>query len=122
MSQVNNPDRDSIRAAVFGIKQRTKIVVVAGVKVELRQPCVADILVNSDEGTERRQTIVRMLVDYCFVPGTDIKVFEREDAEAILAIPFGKDWQELNSAINELSDLGSAVAGAKGNSEATPAA
>lgn len=113
--------RDEIRSRILGIKARTKVLEVAGVEIELRQPKVEDI-VAQDGDVSRNKIVVKMLVDYCFVPGTDERVFEAEDAEAILAIPFGKDWQALNNAINELSDLGAVMAAEKGNSEATPAA
>ena len=118
---MSQPTRDEIRAALFGIKQRSKIVAVAGTSIEVRQPRVADIL-NADTTDDRKATITRMMCDYCFVPGTEIKVFDIEDADGLMGIPFGKDWQALNGAINELSDLGEALALEKGNSEATPGA
>lgn len=117
-----NSNRDNIRAAIFGLQQRKKIVDVAGVKIEIRQPAVSDIMMAGADGMENTPAIIRMICDYCFVPGTEEKVFCPEDVDALKALPFGRDWQAINDAINELSDLQTAVTTERGNSSATPAA
>lgn len=115
--------RDDIRAAFFGIKTRSLTVNVAGVDIEVRQPSVKDVMSGATkQGTDNSNIIVKVLIDQCFIPGTDEKVFEETDMDALMATPFGKDWQLLNDAINKLSDLSTVMAEQKGNSDATPAA
>lgn len=110
--------RDEIRAAILNIKAQSKIITVAGVEVEMRQPTVEDII--SGDSTDRKTTVVKMMVDYTYVPGTSEKVFSQEDTEVILALPFGADWNALNNAVNELTNLGGIYTTEVGNSAATP--
>ncbi len=46
-----------------------------------------------------------MLVRYCYVPGTDERVFDPADVDAILAFPFGPDFVKIQEAITELTGL-----------------
>lgn len=95
--------RDSIRAAVFGQKPKSELVTFAGTQLEIRQPPIGAIINGSPD--DRQAMITKMLMDYCFVPGTDDKVFEAADRESILAMPFNQDWTALQEAIVRLTNL-----------------
>ena len=97
--------RDKIRAAAFNQKCRSKTVEYAGVEIEIRQPPVGAVL--GREGSEDRKALMsHMLINYCYVPGTDEKVFDGADVDSLMAVPFNKEWIAINEAINALTDLG----------------
>lgn len=97
--------RDDIRAAIFNQKTHHKEVQFAGIKMELRQPSVGAII--GREKTDSKAFMTQMLIDYCYVPGTNDRVFEETDQDSLMAVPFNADWVNLQKAIDELSDLGS---------------
>ena len=104
---VEAPTRDSIRAKIFAAENKrfkTKEITIFGADVEIRQPSLGMILkVKEDE--DREKAIVRLLIDFCFVPGTDERVFNSEDGDVLLAMPFGNDLIEVNNAIEELTNI-----------------
>lgn len=108
-------DRNAIRAAIFNQSVRSKIVQFAGVDVEIRQPAIGAVLDIHGGQINQADMATRMLLDYCFVPGTNEKVFEPADAEAIHAMPFNADWTNLTSEINALTGIEAALGVAKGN-------
>lgn len=97
--------RDKIRTAAFNQKCRSKIVSYAGVDIEIRQPPVGVVL-GREGASDRKALMSHMLINYCYVPGTDEKVFEEADIEALMAVPFNKEWIAINEAIDSLTDLG----------------
>lgn len=108
--------KDEIRSAVFSQKPASKVITFVGQQIELRQPPVSVVIsddVISDPNasdTERRQAAaVKAILDYSYVPGTDERVFDETDRDGLMALPFNKDWVDLQSAINELTNIGSAV-------------
>lgn len=107
MSNESSQKRDSIRAAILGLKPRSKTISVAGVTIELRQPPIGEVLAG--ESTKRVDVISKMLTDYCYVPGTDEKVFDAADVEGILALPFNGEYNKLQAAISELTNLDSVI-------------
>jgi hypothetical protein len=50
------------------------------------------------EDTKRR--MARLMIDTCYVPGTDTKVFEEGDFESLMNMPSGGYYQKLTEAIN----------------------
>lgn len=115
--------RNNIRSAIFSQKPRSKIIKVAGADVELRQPLLGQLYAELEtdvvESTNKKSIVVKMLLDYCYVPGTDEKVFEDTDKEALMALPFNKDWQDLQTEINSLLDLDESLKAARKNSDET---
>jgi hypothetical protein len=99
--------RDAIRAAFFNQKIQAKTVTVAGIAMEIRQPAVGDIMMMQvPEGMDsRKYAAAKVLCDYCYVPGTDEKVFDQADIESILAVPFSGDWVKLQTEIDSLTDI-----------------
>lgn len=96
--------RDAIRAALFNQKPRTIEVTAAGVKLEMRQPSINEMLSLLDIEDKKAQ-IVFFLIQYCYVPGTNEKVFEPSDQESLLAMPSNATWARLQAAFSELTDL-----------------
>jgi hypothetical protein len=95
--------RDSIRTKLFNIKRRSKVITIDGMPIEIRQSNVGS-LVALDQSDGIPATI-RVMIDSCFVPGTDEPVFDKGDVEALKAMPFGEEWMDLVTAVDEISGL-----------------
>ena len=104
--------RDDIRTAILNAKPKKKVIELFGQKVEIRQPRVGDILsiTESEDGMDR---FMKVMLNYCYVPGTDEKVFEEADRDSLAAVPFGPEFDALNEAISELIEVD--VKGQEGN-------
>ena len=108
--------RDDVRAAIFhsGSKRFKRVEMdLFGSRVEVRQPTIGQIL-EAQEEEDRRKSLVRLMVGYCFVPGTDEKVFEDADFDSIMGLPFDDNFIRLNTVIEEMIDVN--VLDAEGNS------
>lgn len=99
--------RDRLRSALFGIKPRSMVIEVAGEKLELRQPPVSAVLdtAQSADGDDKKVGIAKMVMQYCYVPGTDERVFEDADIDAMMQMPFGEEWKALQEAIDKLTNF-----------------
>jgi len=113
--------RDDIRAAIFSVENRrpkTKVIELFGQEVEVRQPTLAQInKLGKASADERTPALVRIMIEYIYVPGTDTKVFDAADAESLATMPSGKWLSDLNSAIEELTGVN--VKDAEKNSDET---
>jgi hypothetical protein len=97
--------RDSVRAAIFNSpmnQQKSEAIEFMGAQVEVRQPLVEDIMAASKE---EDGGVVMMLVRYTFVPGTNERVFDAEDAEALLKMPFGRDMSRFLEVVKNMTDI-----------------
>lgn len=108
----------TIRAGILGSKKgKSKVVEMFGQKVEVRQPSVGQLLDLENRNDDRKAGLVNLLVTYCYVPGTDQKVFTFEDKNELLALPAG-DWlTQFNGAVSDLTGVN--VEEAEKNSEPT---
>src|SRR5690606_9643413 len=89
-----------------------------GQKVEIKQPTLSQIAKLGQASPESKiPPIVRIMIEYIYVPGTDEKVFDPADAESLAAMPSGKWLSDLNKAIEELTGVD--VKEAEKNSEET---
>jgi hypothetical protein len=96
--------RDQVRAQIFASKTvKKKLVDFFGVKIEIRQPQLADILQARKEGEQ--SGVIGILVDHAYVPNTDQKIFEPTDKDALLQMPFGGDFLEVSNALEELTNV-----------------
>jgi len=100
--------RDDIRAKVFSAKPRSKVVMFNGVEIEIRQPNLKSILRNM-ERTDRQNSVVNVLIEYAYVPGTNERVFDDTDFDGIMEMPFDNNFVEVSNAIDELTDLGKKI-------------
>lgn len=114
--------RDKVRASIFkeeNKKPASAIITLFGEKVEIRQPTLA--IINRIGRTTSTDTkipgIVRVLIEYCYVPGTDDKVFESADAEQLASMPTGQWLHDFNTAVEKLTGVD--VGAAEKNSEGT---
>ena len=100
-----NSARDKIRSAVFsGKKFKTKTIKIFGSKVEIRQPSVGQLMAM-EQSDNRQEALISMMVNYCYVPGTNEKVFEKQDKASLLELPVGSWLNDFNEALTEMSGL-----------------
>ena len=96
--------RDSLRASIFSTKPiKKEIIKLFDTEVEIRQPTIKDVLeMDTSDNTE---AVVGVLIRYCYVPGTDDRVFEEADRDNILSWPVG-DWlQNVTKSIERLTGV-----------------
>ncbi len=96
--------RDEMRARVFSAKPASEIVSdFFGMEIELRQPTLEVAL--EKRNVDEAERVYVMLTDYCFVPGSDEKLFDTEDVDELRGLPFGGDFQRVMNAVNKLLGL-----------------
>ena len=98
--------RDEYRAALVGNTPLAKSIIVLfhGLDMELREPPLDIILGKKVDGDIKNQTVT-FIINYCFIPETDVKIFEEGDRPQILKWPFGKDFLAVQNAISELMGI-----------------
>ena len=99
--------RDEIRAKILSQENmRGKSVELKffGADIELRQPSLGQIQQYMESG-DNKISLIRMLLDYAYVPGTDERVFEAGDVEALSQLPFGEDMSKVAAAIEKFTSL-----------------
>ena len=121
MTKASNGARGSLREAIFAASNRelqSIKLTIFGQEVEVRQPTVKQITALAKRAqVEGSSAIINILTEYCYVPGTNEKVFEDGDAEALMELPSGKWLTDLNAAVSTLSGVD--VAAAEKNSAGT---
>lgn len=75
-----------------------------GAQIELRQPTTGDILRYTDSNSNAL-SLISILLDYAYVPGTNEKVFEEGDVEELKQLPYNKDMQALIKAIERFTNV-----------------
>ena len=107
MTKGNTSLRDKLRASVFSPDHgETKLITFRGADVEVRSPSLDAMLTARELAKkDRKQAIVRSIINYVYVPGTNEILFEPADEQAILNFPFDKDMLKLQNAINELTGI-----------------
>ena len=98
--------RDSIRAGILGTNNfRSEVMSLFGQKVEIRQPSLDAAMKMADHLDGSSNALVNFMIEYCYVPGTNQKVFEEGDREVIKGLPFGPDVQKFQSIALELAGI-----------------
>lgn len=111
--------RQEIREAILGSKPKSTVVTLFGQEVELRQPTMGQMFAAQEKGTIA-QKAARMIVQYAYVPGTDERIFEDGDEDALLSQPWGEDLINAQNAISKLNGIDNkALQAAVGNLEET---
>lgn len=109
--------RNQLRAKLLQTRvPKKKLITFFGEQIELRQPSLGDILDVRDE-EDRSKAMIRTLVQYAYVPGTDERVFEDGDEDSLRAQPWGADFNVLAEAIKDLTNVN--FADQKPSSEST---
>jgi hypothetical protein len=95
----------ALRTGILGKKKGKALEInMFGHKVEVRQPSVGQLL-ELETGDDRKKSLVNMLVGYCYVPGSNDKLFTQEDSGELLALPAGEWLNEFNTAISKLTGV-----------------
>lgn len=111
--------RDAIRAKIFSSDTFKSTPVTAfGVKIEIRQAALGRVLdLQAKLESDRSSAISQALIEFCFVPGTDEQIFDDEDVQAILKLPFGEEFQKIQDVISKIMNID--IGEAEGNLEET---
>jgi len=100
-----NLSRDSLRTKIFASHKPSSIIVeFFDAQIEIRQPTLADIITARD-AENQEASIIETLLRSAYVPGTDQRVFEDTDADALKNMPFGPDFIRVSQALAKLSDV-----------------
>ena len=95
--------RDNIRSKILGEKLNTQMVTLDdGVQIEVRQTTVGQML-DAVKEEDLRRRMIRLLIDSCFVPASNDKVFEEADFDVLVSLPAGGYYQKLMDAVNSKS-------------------
>lgn len=103
-TNTSSPIRDSMRAEIFGRKRKTKEIEAFGHKMEIRQPTLGGLMDARDQ-SPTKESLIRSLIDSAYIPGTGEKVFEEEDKDALMTIPWGPDFEPIANALTELTGV-----------------
>lgn len=114
--------RDNIRSKIFSsdIFKREEIEAF-GVTIEIRQTSLGRVLELQEKLEEDRKIAIGLsFIEFCFVPGTDDRIFDEGDMALVLGLPFGEDFQTVQTAINKMMGVSDKdVKEAAGNSPET---
>lgn len=121
--ETTKPTRAQIRAAIFNgvnTKPKSKVIAFFGQQIEVKQLDLDTILsFRTDENMTPKDRMVATIIAYGYVPGTDDRVFEDADKDQLLSMPFGADFQRLQAAISDLTNIDIATKDAEKNSNGT---
>jgi len=93
--------RNQIRTRVLSEKLESSVIELDdGTKIEVRQTSVGQMLDTVNEA-DLKKRMARLLIDTCYVPSTDEKVFEEADFDVLMTLPSGGTYQKLIDAINK---------------------
>lgn len=92
--------RDEARAKIFAAKPEGQKATLFGVEIELREPPISDVL-DTQMQEDRKRAAMIMLIRYCYLPNGE-PLFEEGDIETLLSLPFGKDYRDVNMAIQRM--------------------
>ncbi len=124
-AKTKSTKREDIRAAIFDAKHqkpKSQLLDVYGTQIEVRQPTLRDILSARDTSIENapgevpeevklsRDSVVDMIINNCYVPGTNDLVFEDTDRAHLLSMPFGGDLVKISNALNAMTSVNIEVA------------
>lgn len=90
-------DRDAARAAILGAKIRAEPAELFGVKVEIRDSTVEEML-DFQSNDDKKAAFVQTLISKVYVPGGD-RLFEEGDFDSIMSMPFNDDLMNLQTKI-----------------------
>lgn len=115
--------RDSIRSQVFSSDTFKREPVEAfGTEIEIRQTTLGRVLELQEKlAKDRKGAIGLAFIEFCYVPGTDDRLFDDTDLNLILGLPFGEDFQKVQDVINKLMGVSEEdIKAAEGNLSETP--
>lgn len=93
--------KEDIRNKIFQAKPANEYVEVFGVEIEVRAPKMS-ALIDSRQTEDAKERFADAIINYCYVPHTDEKIFTVEDVQAIVNLPAGEDINKLQAAISKV--------------------
>lgn len=93
--------RDDIRSAVLDAPDEPILVDYRGVKIEIKAPELEELLQYRD-APDDDFLMARAIVNNCYVPDTNTRVFENADIPVLMKTRFSKDMQRLQKAITRV--------------------
>lgn len=107
--------RDTIRTAIFASSNfQTRKIRLFDQEVEVRQPSIAQLMDLTDSGSEStKSAAVNAMIEFCVLPGTETKVFTKEDYDNLLDLPMGDWFIQFQKVWSELASID--VGEAEGN-------
>lgn len=97
--------KKSMRGKIFASRKRKSVkVTFFDEELEIRQPSVR-LLMSMTTEEDKTIAMANMLINYAYIPGTDIKIFDAEDMDQLLAMPFNEDWMAINKAIASMTGV-----------------
>lgn len=98
--------RDDIRKAIFASNTtESKTISFFGQQVEVRQPSFQEVMTSASSDSDPVQASINMMMLYCYVPGTDEKVFEEADRDSLAKLPLNSDMATMQKTIADLSKI-----------------
>lgn len=114
---MSNTARDALRSKIFARREfKREKVELFGQEIEIRQPSLGAIL-SAQEQPDRKKANIRLIIDYCYVPDTDEKVFEEADEATLVEMPFDQSFISVSEAIARMTGVN--VAEQRKNSDGT---
>jgi hypothetical protein len=112
MDDTNNTktfSRDMIREAVMNSKAEEQLITAFGVQIAVRTPALRDLMQYRDMQNDEN-LIARAIVNNCYVPGSNDRIFEDTDVEVLSGLAYNSDMKKLNNAIQNVLGDDSAIA------------
>ena len=75
-----------------------------GEEISVRQPSLRAMF-RTQEAENSRESLVDLMLECCYIPDGTEKVFDPEDKEALLDMPFGGDMQKLSDTLTALMGI-----------------
>lgn len=102
----NVMSREELRDIALNLKPEFRIVTFCGQQVEVRQPSLRDVMNYQSLTTDDRAIgAARMIQQYTYMVGSNVRLFEPGDDEVIAGLPMSHDIQALQAAIIELTNF-----------------
>jgi hypothetical protein len=96
--------RDKVRSQVFSSDVfKRESVEAFGTTIDIRQTTLGRVLELQEKLSEDRKVAIGLaFLEFCYVPGTDTRLFDDADLDMVLGLPFGEDFQKVQDVINKL--------------------
>jgi len=92
----------NLRTKIFAARRpKSETVDFGGEKIEVRMPAYGEFLQSISEDQDVKSRSIRMIIMMCYVPGTDERIFDVSDFDAIASMPFDEDMLRLNGVMNK---------------------
>lgn len=93
--------RDRIRNAVLDSSADDILVEVFGTRIAIRPPEMKELIQYRD-WQDDEYLMARAIINNCYVPDSNDKVFEEADLEVLGTLRFSADMKKLTAAINKV--------------------